>query len=370
MSYKKRIQKIQTDLKSNQLDALFVSNPDNVYYLSGYQVEHYSGTQPIDDPEAFLLVTPDNCFILVDARNEGSVKNLKDVDFVELADKPRDENLSKQLEALVTGTKVAFEFDSLNYADLSGLESNMTTLEIKDGSALIKSARLVKDKAELELLQKAAEITSSGFEFALEQLKKGVTEKQLAKMITGFFIENAEGNSFSPIVAFNEGSAIPHYKPSDKKIEGEGILLIDLGCVNEGYCGDMTRMVYLGEPTDEYVEKYNLVLEAQQAALYKLTVGTPTIDIDNAVRAVFSKNNVEDLFKHGTGHGLGLEIHENPYLNTVSEETLKAGMVFSVEPGLYIEGWGGIRIEDIVFMDDNEIVNLTKTSKKILSIEI
>ncbi len=372
--YIDRIKKIQTSLKKQNIDALLVANPYNVYYLSGFRPMIYKVVQPLDDPEGYLLVTQNACILLTDQRYEGTALDNPVAKYIALCDSPRQLNLAKQIfNIFPTISVLGVEEDSFTYKDLNKLKQNIVdikNIQILDCSDMILKQRVIKDEAELKLLTQAAQLTSAGFEYALSKIKKGITEKELAFEITTFFLKEAEGNSFDPIVAFKEGSAIPHYETSENiKIASEGILLIDLGCIYKGYCGDMTRTIYLGNATNEFKEKYNYVREAQQAALNILKPGITGKDVHAKVINKFKEYNVEKYFTHGTGHGLGLAIHENPRLNAFYEENLANGMIFSVEPGLYINNWGGIRIEDVVYLQNDTVVNITSTPKDILEIK-
>lgn len=366
---KQRVKKLKEQLNKLGIDAMFVSNPQNIQYLSGYECMVYDLAQKIDDPEVFLLITSNKNFIMSDPRHAGTVANIANFEFVKLPYPTNITNLSKLISELAEGTKVmGFEEGSFLYKELKGIKKNLRVKTV-DVSEVVENLRLIKDANELKLLTKAAIITGEGFEYVLSKLRKGMTEKDLAFEITSFFLKNADGNSFNPIVAFGNDSAIPHYEPTDKKIKSSGPLLIDLGCKVEGYCGDMTRTVYIGKAPKEFKDRYKKVLRAQKNCLKNVQAGMSGRKADALARDSLEKT-LRDKFAHGTGHGLGLDVHEDPRIRKENENKLKDGMVFTIEPGVYIPGDGGIRIEDVVYLKDRRPVNLTKTPKNLREINL
>lgn len=353
------------------IDVLIVSNPANVFYLSGFKCLASERIQTLTDPEAFLLIenkgSNSKDLILTDPRNAKTAKNIENFTFKPLPYPTNAQNLSCLIKDLVLRSdNLAFEEDSFTYLDLKSLKSQLRAKSI-DASGMIGELRTIKDESELRKLKKAADITSNGYNYALSKLKPGITEKQLASEISKYFLEYADGNSFEPIVAFGKNSAVPHYETGDQKIKEGGILLIDLGAKIDGYCGDMTRTVYIGKAPSKFRRLYNLVLEAQNKCIGHLETNMVGKRVDSFVRDSFP-DELKKYFMHGTGHGIGINVHEPPSLNKMSGENLKNGMVFSVEPGLYIESFGGIRIEDIVTLKNDEVLNLTETPKDLREI--
>jgi Xaa-Pro aminopeptidase len=366
-----RLEKLQKTLKISQIDGIFVTNPVNVFYLSGVECNLYEFVQPLDDPEAFLLISQENSYILTDPRYAESTKNCKNCEFKPLPSPLTPKAIAKEIIADVfkKGSRIAFEEYNITFKELVDMKNNLKGYRTLDGTSLITQQRVQKSPQECELLKKAAAITADGFEYALSKLKPGITEKQLATEIKLFFFKNADGVSFDPIVAFYEGSAIPHYSPTDKKIDGEGILLIDLGCKYKGYCGDMTRTVYVGSAPEKFRNIYETVLRAQELALNAANTKLSGTELDEVARKEIENAGYKDNFTHGLGHGVGLQIHEAPSLKNY-EEPLQDGMVFSIEPGIYIPGYGGVRIEDIIYLENGKPVNITPTDKKLREIKI
>ena len=196
-----------------------------------------------------------------------------------------------------------------------------------------------------------------------------MTEKEVAAEIEYFMKKNkAEGTSFDTIVAFSENSALPHAQPTDRKLKDGDIVLMDYGCMYEGYCSDMTRTVFMGKANDELKKIYDTVLKAQITAEEKMKAGLKCCEIDKIARDIIENAGYKNCFNHSLGHGVGLEIHEFPNLSPKSESVLEKNNVVTVEPGIYEEGLGGVRIEDMVLVTENGIENLTNSPKGLIQI--
>lgn len=313
--------------------------------------------------EVLLFLTQNENFILTNSLYAGRAKKIKCFTFKNLSGK----SLTKLLIKLAREPKmVGVEENGFSYRDLKLIKEKLAPCETVDVEDLVSKQRLIKDKNELNLLKEAARITDAGYKFALGQLKRGMTEKDLATEITVFFTREAEGNAFEPIVAFKKSSAIPHHRAGQVRLEKQGMLLMDFGCRYQGYCGDMTRMIHLGRPTSKYKEVYQAVLRAQEEGLKKVKVGLTGQEADKIVRDYLIKRGYGKHFTHSVGHGIGLSPHEEPDLNLKSRQALKNGMVFSVEPGVYLPGWGGVRIEDVVYLEGDRPVRLTQTTRELI----
>jgi Xaa-Pro aminopeptidase len=274
--------------------------------------------------------------------------------------------LASVLKSLIGGAKnIGLEASALLHGDALALKDTMSDRTWQRAEDLVMSQRLIKDAAELDLLREAARITDGAYTHALKHIRLGMTEKDLAAVINDYLRTHSEGCSFNTIVGFGETASAPHYEPNPKrKLEKGHIILMDFGSIHEGYMGDMTRMAVAGPADDRQKQMYAWVLEAQEAVLSKLAPGITGHEADKAARDVFEKHGVIDKFLHGTGHGIGLAVHEPPKLKPSLENKLVPGTVFSVEPGLYEAGWGGIRIEDLVIMTDKGPENITQSPKK------
>jgi Xaa-Pro aminopeptidase len=224
----------------------------------------------------------------------------------------------------------------------------------------------VKGPGELDRIREAARLADEGLAHILERVAEGVSERELALELE-FFMRRAGADdvSFDPIVAAAERSALPHARPTERQVEKGRYLLFDLGCIYDGYCSDMTRTVVVGEADDRHREIYDLVARAQQAGLDAVAAGRPTAEVDLAARQVIADAGLADAFGHGLGHGVGIEIHEGPTLRATSPDVLEVGQVITIEPGVYLPGWGGVRIEDLVVVGPDGPEVLSRSSKEL-----
>src|SRR5690606_18856787 len=231
---------------------------------------------------------------------------------------------------------------------------------------VVEEVRGSKEPGELALIEAAVALADRCFEHILPRLKPGVTEREIAWRREVFMRENgAEALAFPSIVASGPNGAMPHARPTHKPLAAGEFVTLDFGCVWQGYCSDMTRTVFLGEPTDRHRELYDLVLRAQETGVAAVGPGRPGKEVDERARDVIARAGGGDRYGHGLGHGLGLEVHEEgPRLSTRSETVLAPGMVCSVEPGVYLPGWGGLRIEDLVVVTEDGCRILTKSPKQ------
>jgi Xaa-Pro aminopeptidase len=229
---------------------------------------------------------------------------------------------------------------------------------------LVEGLRTVKDPDELASMQEAVSITDEAMARVIPTIKPGQTERQIAWALEVAMREmGAEGLSFETIVAAGPNAAMAHHRPDETPIQKGQTIVIDMGCKVHGYCSDQTRTVYIG-PQDELFEKlYDLTLGAQLTAIETVTPGMSGADGDSLARTVIKEAGYGDQFGHGLGHGSGLAVHEDPRVTMGSQQTLKEGMVFSIEPGVYIGGWGGIRIEDLVVLENGRARSLSRAPK-------
>jgi Xaa-Pro aminopeptidase len=264
---------------------------------------------------------------------------------------------------------IGFEADNMTVSQLTVLEKDLPARgKLEPASGLIEYLRAVKDAAEVEKIRASVISNSAALEAALTRVKAGMTESEFSAEID---YQNrrlgGEAPAFDTIVAFGERAALPHAHPGTTKITA-GMLLIDMGAFRDGYASDMTRMVHLGPASAKYRRAYDAVLEAQLAAVAAVRAGVTTRSVDRAARSTLKRHGLAKEFVHSTGHGLGLEIHELPRIGRTDKTKLEAGMAITIEPGVYIEGWGGIRIEDTVLVTPNGCEVLTPTSKDLREI--
>ena len=226
-----------------------------------------------------------------------------------------------------------------------------------------KALTIYKKKIEISNLEKACEITDNCFKYLLMYIKPGMTEKQIADEIEEYYKQRTEGLAFDTIVASGENSSKPHAVPTERKINENDIITIDMGCKVNGYCSDMTRTIFIGEPTEEQKRVYNIVLENQEKSLNEMKDGASIKDVAKIVKSNFELQGYDLV--HALGHGVGLEIHEHPFIRLSSDNTLKERMVVTNEPGIYIPGNFGVRIEDTVLITKDGPEVLTKSKKSL-----
>jgi len=336
------------------LDALLVGSLTNVRYLTGFTGSNAS----------LLLYRDGQAKLFTDPRYTVQSKQQADCR-IRIAKVPLTKSVLQEIAR--SGVKrIGFEQDRVTVAQFEALKKDLPSrAELVPVSGLIEKLRMVKDEGEIALIRKSVAINSRALETALKRLKAGMSESDLAAEIDyrsrGL---GADGPSFGTIVAAGARAALPHAHPGDARIE-PGMVLIDMGAFHQGYASDMTRMVYLGNADAKYKRAYQAVLDAQLAAIDAVKAGATTSSVDRAARETLKGHGLEREFVHSTGHGLGLEIHEPPRIGRKDKTKLQTGMAITIEPGVYIEGWGGIRIEDTVLVTTNGCEILTPTGKEI-----
>ena len=344
----KRLAKIKEYLKANSVDSLVVTNPKNMRYLASYTGEGY------------LVISQDTDYLVTDFRYISQAKTqTQGFEICDIAHfKPKSEFGGFE--------STFFEDTDISYHMYQKLSQNFLCL--KPFGNVLLDMRAVKDKEEISAIAKAEEIGDRAFCHMLSFLKPGVSERDIALEIEFFMRQNgAEALSFDTIVATGAHGAMPHAEPDDRKIQSGDFVVFDFGCVYEGYSSDMTRTVCVGKATDEMKKIYNTVLEAQTTCLEMVKEGIIASEIHaNAQRII--DEVYPKTFGHGLGHGVGLDIHESPNLSPRNTNPLQNGNVVTVEPGIYIDGFCGVRIEDLVVVDGDKCINLTHSDKNLIEI--
>ncbi|MCG0274970.1 MAG: Xaa-Pro peptidase family protein [Thermosediminibacteraceae bacterium] len=351
-----RINRLKQKLIEKGLDAVLVNKPENQYYLTGF------------DGEGFLAITTQRSILFTDFRYvEQAKKEAPELEVIELETTiPPYKKCADELKSMGLN-KIAVESHYLTVKSYNELKSFLDGIEIVSTENIIEELRTTKDETELELIKKAQEITDKAFLHILDYIRPGVTEKDLALEIEYFVKKNgADGLAFETIVVSGPRSSLPHGKPTFRKLQAGDFITIDFGAKFNHYCSDMTRTVFLGKPDKEKEKIYNIVLEAQKRALDYIKAGVSGKDVDREARDFIEKMGFGENFGHALGHGVGLEIHEAPRLSKKGDNNLMPGMVVTVEPGIYIEDYGGVRIEDLVVVTEEGHINLTKSSKDLI----
>jgi Xaa-Pro aminopeptidase len=341
-----RIERLRESLE----EPLLVTNPVNIQYLFGFKSSN-----------AALLVEPDRARLFTDFRYSEAARAVEGVEFEETK-----RALLKDLAERLSGP-VGFEADFVSYSGYETLRAG--SIEPIPRRALVERLRAVKDEEELAAIARACEATDRMFERLVEERFVGRTERDLAWTVGQLFREEgADAVAFETIVASGPNSARPHSRATDRQIGRGETVLIDTGCVVNGYASDYTRTFTTGFVDGEIKRAYAVVLAAQQAGLDALRTGVRGVDADAAAREVVDATVFAGTFGHGLGHGLGLEIHEAPRLSPESTDTLEAGNVATVEPGIYLEGRAGIRIEDNVVITADGVRNFTGFRKDLITV--
>ncbi|KGO34807.1 MAG: Xaa-Pro peptidase family protein [Desulfoprunum sp.] len=357
MDYSRRVEKLQAILRRQKMDALLVTQPENRRYLSGYTGSDHG----IGETSGVLLVPArGGIFLLTDFRYR--IQAEQDVPWATVLLYPRGLLLllPRLLEDLGI-RKLAFESHYMLHSTAAMLAQalakvGITTTPLK---GLVEKMRLIKDEAEIDCIRRSVQLNEEVFGEVFPSIQPGQTEIEIALAIeTTMRRKGAEQPSFSSIVASADRSALPHAVPGGLPVEKNRPLTIDMGLVLNGYCSDMTRTFVPGRADARYLELHRLVRRAQLAGMQAIRAGVKAGEVDRAARAVIAGAGYGDAFGHALGHGVGLAVHEDPRLSSLNHKQLRAGMVVTVEPGVYIAGWGGIRLENMVVVREEGCENL------------
>lgn len=315
-----------------------------------------------------VLIFKDCAYLIIDFRYiEKARKTVKNCTVLE------QENLTEQINSLMkkyNAKSLAVESMDMTLSRMSFLEKKFPDIKFIKSDELsnnIYDMRTIKSAEEIEKIHKAQEIAEKAFDEILTFIRPGVTEREIALKLDSCMLENgAEGLSFETIALAGANTSMPHGVPGNYKVQNGDFVLMDFGAVYDGYHSDMTRTVCVGQPSEKMKRIYNIVLEAQTAALKKVRAGITGSELDGYARDIIDWEGCGDFFGHSLGHGVGMEIHEFPTASAKSETILKENMVVTVEPGIYLPGEFGVRIEDFVVVTENSHQNLTKCPKKLI----
>jgi len=350
--------RVQEILRKLNIDAILISNGNNMRYVSGFTGA--TGYVYISHSR-HAIVTDFRYTIQAETEAEG-------YEVITIGNPGYPETLNEILAADKV-SRLGFESKDLLYADYEDLKENLRVDELVPVANEITAMRRIKTPRELEYIKQAEAIGDKVFTEILDFIKPGMTELEVAARIEYLLkVYGGQGLSFPAIVASGINSSMPHAVPSYKKIEKGDFVTMDFGCVYEGYCSDMTRTIVIGKASDEQKKIYNLVLKAQLAALDFIKAGYKGNEIDKVARDIIYGAGYEGCFGHGLGHSVGLHVHENPRLSMIEEDIIEAGMTETVEPGIYIKGFGGVRIEDLVVVTEDGHINFTKSEKKLIEL--
>ncbi len=336
-------------------DGLYlITDEKQVGYLTGYQT-----------PDGYAVFDDDKKLFFIDSRYFYAVKK----------------HLDKSWQVKMGSVKEALEYVAAKGEKLY-VDYRYTTLafnerfkemgvEVADCSKELIEMMLIKSDEEIKYIKKACAIAEKAFKNTLKILKVGVTETEVATFLENEFKRlGASGPSFETIVGFGAGSAVPHHKTGNKRLTPDTVVLMDFGCVYKGYCSDMTRTFFFGKPSKEFVKVYNSVLKAHVATYEGIYEGIPCSDVDKIARDSLTADGYGKYFTHSLGHGVGRNIHEAPALSPKGTGTVKNGVVHSIEPGVYLDGKFGVRIEDTVYMKDGKAQTFMTYTKKLVKLKV
>jgi Xaa-Pro dipeptidase len=344
-------------MSGRRLDALYLTKPVSIAYLTGFFADPHERLMA-------LAVTPDSLTLIVPALEEQKARSVASGADV-LVWRDGEDAYALVASALAGRREVAVEKEHLSLLVAEALTARIGVAALADAGPELRRMRLIKRGPEVEKLQRAAGITDAAGEAVLARLSAGMTELRVAEMMAGVVAEQGAALSFETLVQSGPNSAMPHARPSSRKLEAGDFVLLDFGAAFEGYKGDSTRMAVIGEPTARHLEIHQLVLDAHDAAIEAVRPGATAGEVDAAARRVIEAGGHGGGFFHRVGHGLGLEGHEDPSLDPGSTTKLETGMTFTIEPGVYIPGWGGVRIEDDVVVEDGGCRVLTKSDRSL-----
>lgn len=350
-----RNQRLVAAAREYGAQAALITAAAGIYYFSGFT------------GEGCLVVSESACVLITDSRyTEAAQKQAPGFDVREYKSGQYNATIARAVKESAAG-QLLIEGDEITYAQYTALESALDGVSITSATGLCAKLRVQKDAEEIDIIRKASDITDLGFAHALKITRPGMTEKELATDIAYYFAKtHGSAVSFPFIVASGVNGSMPHAEPGDKVlVEGEMITL-DFGAEYHGYRSDMTRTYSLGTPSDKMREIYGIVLEAQEAAEAAVKPGAKCAEVDKIARDIITNAGYGDCFGHGLGHGVGIEIHEAPRLSPLSGETLAPGMIVTVEPGIYLPGIGGVRIENTCLVTENGCEPLFKSDKKMI----
>ncbi len=359
MDYQQRIAKLQEKLRRKKIDALLVSKPENRRYLCGYR----GGDHGIGETSGMLLVpVKGKVHLLTDFRFKLQAE--QEVPWAEtiIYRKGLLQLLTRLLPDLAI-TSLAFESDYTLYFFVDKMKAKLDKkgIQVVPTQGLVASMREIKEEEEIDLIRHAVRLNEEVFAEIHGSLADYPTEIELALAIEMTMRrKGAEGPSFETIVASGENGASPHALPGSDAVQKDGSLTIDMGLILNGYCSDMTRNLVPGKPDDQYMKLHRLVRRAHLAGAAAIRAGVRCCDADKAARDIIVDAGYGEYFGHSLGHGVGLAVHEEPRLSSRSNKKLKAGMIVTVEPGIYLPGWGGIRLENMYVVREDGCENLNK----------
>lgn len=353
MNYKTRITALRNKLKYIGADAILIEKKENYRYMSGF-----TGTF------AYLIISNEDSLILTDSRyTEQAAKQAPDYELVNFIGSNVIENIliEKNIK------KLAIEGDTVTVTKYKDYQKIETLNEIIISSGIVEALRKIKDDEEISLIKKAVMLADEGFKHILKYIRPGITEKDIEMELEYYMRKSgASGASFDIIVATGTRTSMPHAIAGDTLVKNGDAVMIDFGCIFDGYCSDITRTVFVGKPDKEMKRIYDTVMRVQKAGIENALEGKYAADVHMTVSDMIDQAGYKGRFGHALGHGVGLEIHELPKVSLFGSEALVNNMVVTVEPGIYVPGLGGVRIEDMLVINSKTPIVLTESPKEMI----
>ena len=352
-----RINKLREQFQNYNISGIYITNITNVRYLTGFTGSAGS-----------VLILSEGAYFFTDGRYTEQVKDqIKNCQVFITGSSHIKEIESQKL--LSSGSKIGFESDHISFSSFQILKNSFSGIDWVETSNAVEFIAAVKDMSEIESLKTAVEITDTVFDEIIPIIKEGVTENKIAATMSYKFKEHgADGDSYDPIVASGWRSALPHATPTNKTLERGDFVVMDFGALYNGYHADMTRTIVIGKASDRHKEIYQIVLDSQLAGIQKAQAGITGAAVDKACRDIISDAGYGEYFNHSTGHGLGLEVHTHPRLSSLNKEPLIENYVVTIEPGIYLPKWGGVRIEDDCWIKSDKCIPLNTSSKNLIEL--
>ena len=354
--FNNRLNKLYTSISKAGYDGFYITNLTNIRYLTGF-----TGSAGL------LILYNHESFFFTDGRYiQQSQEQIHDSKITIISSGYFD-SIKEQKIFNEDNLNIGFESQHMSFSYYEALSKSLPNISLIPTESIVENIAAVKDSTEIDSLKTAIEITDEVFTKILPEIKEGVTEKYIATRISYLFKMNgAEGDSYESIIAGGPRSALPHARPTDREFIKGDFIVMDFGALYNGYHADMTRTVVIGKASDKHKEIYNIVLESQLAGIKKAKAGITGAEVDNACRTVINQAGYGDKFIHSTGHGIGLEVHTYPRVSSINKKALLENYVITIEPGIYLEGWGGVRIEDDIVIKRDGCDILNKTSRELI----
>tara|TARA_B100002052_G_scaffold299187_1_gene336210 strand:+ start:12330 stop:13409 length:1080 start_codon:yes stop_codon:yes gene_type:complete len=353
--FKKRFNNILEKLTNQSFDGMYITNLTNIRYLTGF-----TGSAGI------LLIIKEQSYFLTDGRYIKQASEQVHNSNITIIEKDYLSEI-KNLNVLKNRNKIAFEANNISFTNYNILIKYFDNVNWIPTDSIIENIAAVKDQHEIDSLNTAIEITDLVFTKILKYIKPGVNEKFISAKISYLFKTNgAEGDSYESIIASGPRSALPHARPTDREFQKGDFIVMDFGALYNGYHADMTRTVLIGKPNSKHKEIYDIVLDSQLSGISFAKSGIKCSEVDNACRSVITSSGYGDYFNHSTGHGIGLEVHTLPRVHKSNHDLLQVNNMITIEPGIYLPDWGGVRIEDDCLVRETDCLPLNKSTKDLI----